>query len=362
MKTEHFFMEFKDEKLLILFFTIANCLLLAFLVNFVLGIQTIYTQLFYIPILLAGIWYQKEAVYVAIFIGALHLIATYTSLGYFVTGTFERFATFLVVAYVIGHVSNKYVEREEELQKSEERYRVLFERRERLLKELEAKNTELERFTYTISHDLKSPLSGIMGFASLLRKNLEEGKVEKVEKDLKQIENGVTLADRLLTDTLELSRIGRVVNPPEDVPFGKIVQDALEQTSAKIKSNSIEVSVAEDFPAVHVDRMRIVEALVNLIENSINHSSEQPHPKIDLGYRVDGEETVFFVKDNGIGIDKSHNEKVFELFYKIDKSGKGTGAGLAIVKRIVEVHNGHIWIESEKGKGCTVCFTLPEHA
>lgn len=84
------------------------------------------------------------------------------------------------------------------------------------------------------------------------------------------------------------------------------------------------------------------------------------HPKIELGYRVDGEETVFIVRDNGIGIEESEHEKVFELFYRVDNSiNKGTGAGLAIVKRIVEVHDSRIWIESEAGKGCTVCFTLP---
>jgi signal transduction histidine kinase len=105
--------------------------------------------------------------------------------------------------------------------------------------------------------------------------------------------------------------------------------------------------VAEDFPAVHVDRMRIVEVLVNLITNSMNYMGEQPRPKINIGYRVDNEETVFFVRDNGVGIDKSQHEKVFELFYTVDKSGKGTGAGLAIVKRIIEVHDGRIWIESE---------------
>ena len=180
-----------------------------------------------------------------------------------------------------------------------------------------------------------------------------------MENDLKFIESSATKMDHLLTDTLQLSRIGRMVNPPEDVSFGKIVHEALEQTTGQIKSSRVEISVAEDFPAVHVDRMRIEEALVNLITNSINYMGEQPHPKIDIGYRVDGEETVFFVQDNGIGIDKSEHEKVFELFYRVDKSSKGTGAGLAIVKRIIEVHNGRIWIESELGKGCTVCFTLP---
>ena len=346
MKTKHLFTEFTDNKMLILFFTIASCLLLAFLLNFVLGIQTIYTPTLLIPILLAGIWYQKKAVYVAIFIGALHLIVTYTTLGCFVTGTFERFATFIVVAYVIGHVSNKYAKGKQELQN--------------LLKELEAKNTELEQFTYTVSHDLRSPLFAIEGFTSLLEKNIKEGEAEKVERDLKQIEAGVALLDRLLAGTLELSRIGRVANPPEDVPFGDIVQEALEQKAELIKSSGVDVSVADGFPAVHVDRMRIVEALVNLIDNSINYRGEQPHPKIDIGHRLDPDsnETVFFVRDNGIGIDPSRHEKVFTLFYQMDKSSMGTGAGLAIVKRIIEVHGGRIWIESEKGKGCTVCFTF----
>ena len=85
---------------------------------------------------------------------------------------------------------------------------------------------------------------------------------------------------------------------------------------------------------------------------------EEPHPKIDFGYRVGDEETIFFVQDNGMGIEKNQQEKVFNLFYKVDNDGKGTGAGLTIVKRIIEVHGGRIWIESEKGTGCTICFTL----
>ena len=231
--------------------------------------------------------------------------------------------------------------------------------RRSLLKELEVKNTELERFAYTVSHDLKSPLISIQGFAELLREDLKRDEKEKVESDLEYIKTAATKMERLMNDTLQLSRIGRVVNPPEDVPFGEIAQEALEQAVAEIKSSGVDVSVVEDLPTVHVDRMRIVEVLVNLITNSINYMDEQSQPKIEIGLRTDGEKTVFFVKDNGIGIEKSQHEKVFELFYKEDESSKGTGAGLAIVKRIIEVHNGRIWIESDKGKGCTVCFTLP---
>jgi signal transduction histidine kinase len=231
--------------------------------------------------------------------------------------------------------------------------------RRSLLKELEVKNTELERFAYTVSHDLKSPLISIQGFAEILREDLKRDEKEKAESDLEYIKTASTKMERLMNDTLQLSRIGRVVNPPEDVPFGEIAQEALEQAVAEIKSSGVDVSVVEDLPTVHVDRMRIVEVLVNLITNSINYMGEQPHPKIEIEFRTIGEETVFFVKDNGIGIEKSQHEKVFELFYKEDSSSKGTGAGLAIVKRIIKVHNGRIWIESDKGEGCTVCFTLP---
>jgi len=233
------------------------------------------------------------------------------------------------------------------------------EERKRLLNELEAKNRELERFTYTVSHDLRSPLVTIQGFANMLQNDLENNDPEKAATDLKYIAKAGTKMDTLLSDTLQLSRIGHIANPPEDVPFGAIAQGALEQTAGDIHAHSIEVSVVEDFPTVHVDQMRIEELLVNLIGNSIKYRGDQPNPKIEIGYRLDGKETVFFVKDNGVGIEKSEQEKVFDLFYRIDTSSEGIGAGLAIVKRIVEVHGGRIWIESEKGKGTTVCFTLP---
>ena len=133
------------------------------------------------------------------------------------------------------------------------------------------------------------------------REDLARNDIKKVEDDLKSIKNVATKMERLLNDTLELSRIGRVANPPENVPFGELVREALEETSTKIKLSGVEVAVADELPTVHVDRMRIVEVLVNLIENSINYMGEQPHPKIEIGYRADEGEIVFFVRDNGIG-------------------------------------------------------------
>lgn len=225
--------------------------------------------------------------------------------------------------------------------------------------ELARKNAEMERFIYTVSHDLRSPLVTVSGFVGLLKEDLEKRDSQRAFSDLMTIAESVTKMDRLLLDTLELSRIGRVAYPPVDVPFCQIVQEALRQTAERIRSRNVAVCVAEDMPKVHADVLRIAEVLVNLIENSVKYMGKQERPKIDIGSRKDGEETVFFVKDNGIGIDPKEHEKVFGLFYKVDRSSEGTGAGLAIVKRIIEVHSGRIWIESELGKGCTVCFTLP---
>jgi PAS domain S-box-containing protein len=228
-----------------------------------------------------------------------------------------------------------------------------------LISELEVKNRVLEQFTYTVSHDLRSPLVTIQGFADMLIRDIEQQDSAKALRDLQYVINAATKMDELIRATLELSRIGRIANPPEDVPFKEIANEAVLQTAGELQAAGIELSVAEEFPTVHVDRMRIGEVLVNLITNSVHYRGEQPHPKIEIGYQRQNGEDVFFVKDNGIGIDKSEQEKVFELFYKVNKSSKGTGMGLAIVKRIIEVHGGRIWIESEKGKGTTVYFTLP---
>ena len=225
--------------------------------------------------------------------------------------------------------------------------------------ELARKNIEMERFIYTVSHDLRTPLISVSGYLGFIKQDAEKGDLDRMQDDLRIANEAVTKMDRLLLETLELSRTGRIVNPPEDVPFEEIVEDSLEQTGEKIRTKGCKVSVAQNLPVVHVDRMRITEVLVNLIENSIKYMGLQANPEIEIGQRIDGKERVFFVRDNGIGIDPSLHNKVFELFYKVEKKSEGTGAGLAIVKRIIEVHGGRIWIESELGKGCTMCFTLP---
>jgi signal transduction histidine kinase len=195
------------------------------------------------------------------------------------------------------------------------------EERERILKDLQIKNAEIAQIAYAFSHELRSPLVTLMGFTGRLRKDAEQKYLDEMERDLKVIESTVTKMEHIFKDTLELTRSGTARNLQEDVPFGEIVEEALEQTAEQIKSSGVEVSVATDFPSVYVDRMRIAGVLVNLIGNSITFMGEQSQPKMVIGSRAEEEETVFFVKDNGIGIDPNQHEKVFELFYRGDNRG-----------------------------------------
>ncbi len=231
--------------------------------------------------------------------------------------------------------------------------------RKRFIEELEAKNAELERFTYTVSHDLKSPLVTIVGFLGYLEKDARQGNIEKLERDINRIQQAAEKMQALLKDLLELSRIGRLMNPPIEMPFREIVQEALDLTHGQIETSSAIIEIQDTGTKIHGDRIRLVEVLQNLIDNAIKFRDAHTIPRIQIGdFKSEKDETVFFVKDNGIGINPEYHEKIFGLFNKLNTETEGTGIGLALVKRIIEVHGGRIWVESQAGKGATFYFTL----
>ena len=235
------------------------------------------------------------------------------------------------------------------------------EDRENLIRELTAKNAELERFTYTVSHDLKSPLVTIKGFLGYLEPDAHSGNMARLKKDTARIANAVDKMTELLDDLLELSRIGRFINPVERVSFNEVVRQALDLTHGRIQERGVTVHVQRDLPELVIDKPRMVEVLQNLIDNAAKYSNGQAAPRIDIGLRgKEGNTYTFYVKDNGIGIAPEYHETVFKLFNKLAAETEGTGVGLALVKRIIEVHDGRIWVESELGKGATFYFTLPE--
>jgi PAS domain S-box-containing protein len=234
--------------------------------------------------------------------------------------------------------------------------------RERLITELENKNAELERFTYTASHDLKSPLVTIRGFLGFLEKDALAGDLDQLRADVTRVQNAADRMQRLLNELLELSRIGRLMNEPETVAFAAIVQEAIQLAQGRITENGVQVEIQPDLPVVHGDRTRLVEVVQNLVDNACKFMGDQAEPRITIGRRGSDREgrPILFVRDNGSGIDPEYQEKIFGLFNKLDPRSEGTGIGLTIVRRIVEVHGGRIWVESAGAKtGSTFYFTLP---
>ncbi len=232
--------------------------------------------------------------------------------------------------------------------------------RENLIDALEAKNAELERFTYTVSHDLKSPLVTIRGFLGFLEEDVAMGDLPRMKTDIARITEATDKMQWLLNDLLELSRIGRLMHPPEEIPLEKVVRDALETVSGHLFAKNIKIKIDADGQLIFGDCQRLREVFENLLENAVKYLGAQPEPEIIIGVRSAGDERVYYVQDNGIGLAPQYREKIFGLFEKLDPVVEGTGVGLAIVKRVIEVHGGRIWVESKGiGHGSTFCFTLP---
>lgn len=231
--------------------------------------------------------------------------------------------------------------------------------REALIMELESRNAEMERFTYTVSHDLKSPLITIQGFLGLLRQDQIAQREDRMRSDIDKIESATSTMNQLLDELLQFSRAGKTMNQPTAVPLQEIVDEVLSLTRGEIENRGVEVRVARNLPVVCVDRVRFTEVLLNLVSNAVRFMGDQLYPKIEIGVRNEDNVPVFYVRDNGIGIDKNHHDKVFGLFERLDAKTPGTGIGLALVRRIIENHGGEIWVESGgPGTGSSFCFTV----
>ncbi len=284
------------------------------------------------------------------------LIVTCLSLSFSVGVIFLRFERRRMKDFLAVRDSN------EDLKKEVAERRKVEAEREALVAELEVKNREMKRFTYTVSHDLRSPLITIRGFLGLLEKDTFAGNAERMKCDIKQIHVATVQMQRLLSELQGLSRIGRLTHSPQELSLDELVREAVKLVAGQISDRGMEVVISPDLPAVFGDRARLLEVFQNLIENAVKFTGNQSEPRVEIGSKQEGEETVCYVRDNGMGIDPRHHEKIFGLFDKLDAANEGTGIGLAHAKRTVQVHGGRIWVESEgEGRGCTFSFSLPQH-
>ncbi len=229
-----------------------------------------------------------------------------------------------------------------------------------LATELEARNAELERFVYTVSHDLRTPLISIKGLIGLLQKDIGLGDVDRIKADMEKINNAADTMGELLSGLLELSRIGRIINPPEQGSLKELAERAAEHLHDKLNRRGVALEIADDMPRYWGDTLRLLEVFQNLIENAIKFMGDEPSPRIEISAQSLGDAIECTVRDNGIGIEPAYHERIFNLFERLYPRVEGTGIGMTLVKRIVEAHEGEIRIESDgANQGCSVIFTLP---
>jgi PAS domain S-box-containing protein len=237
--------------------------------------------------------------------------------------------------------------------------------KEKLLKlnqELQRSNADLEQFATIISHDLQEPLHTISSFVQLLERRYENKLDEKGRTFIQHILDGTNHMQKMLFDLLSYSLVGGGKINTKPLDLEKVLQDVKHNLDKRIKENCAEI-ISSNLPEVYGDEMQLFTLLQNLISNALKYRSDES-PRISISVRNDSEKKIIVcLRDNGIGFDPKHSKHIFQIFKRLHLRSEyeGTGIGLAICKKIVERHGGHIWAESKLGKGTTFYFTLPAH-
>lgn len=224
--------------------------------------------------------------------------------------------------------------------------------------EVEAINKELEDYTYAVSHELQAPLRSIKAFSDFLLEDYDEKLDERSKDYLNRLKNASTRMGNLIDDLLALSRVGGKMEL-EKVDLNELLQEVKDELIVQEKNAELKI---ESLPTINCNKLLMKQLFENLIDNGIKFNEKKPEIEIRCDERKEKDQYVFSVKDNGIGIENKYLEKIFDVFerlHPLDKYG-GTGAGLAICKKIVDRHGGKIWAESKLGEGSTFYFTIPK--
>ena len=227
------------------------------------------------------------------------------------------------------------------------------------IKKLELSNEDLQSFAYVISHDLKEPLRMVSSFTQLLKKRYEGKFDEEADEFIGFIVEGSERMESLLDDLLNYSRITSAADKYQEIDLNTIIEECMFNLKIAIDEKNVEIT-CDSLPTVIVNRTQMIHVFQNLLANAIKFSGKKT-PKIHISSRRDGDKWIISVSDNGIGIDSQYHKRIFKVFQRLHKRSEyeGTGMGLFITKKIVERHNGYIWVESEPGNGSTFYFSLP---
>jgi len=227
-------------------------------------------------------------------------------------------------------------------------------------RDLEIANGELETFSYSISHDLRTSLQAVLGFAQTLTARYSQDLPPEAQHHIEMIIKGARGMNELVNDLLALAQANRLPLDLESVDLDLLAREAIGELEQQLTDSDVDLTIGE-LPVVAADRGLLKRVLVNLISNAIKFSrGAEPQARVEIGSSRRSKGQVLFVRDNGVGFDMGQSGRLFKAFQRLHGGAdfEGTGVGLALVARIVERHGGRVWAESEPGKGATFYFTL----
>ena len=386
------------KSILIAFFTFVSCCL-TFYFHAVLGIGTIVSHFFYIPIILACIWWQKRGIWIAVFL-VTFLLTSHQLLRPYATAANVsiRVIMLMVVAVVVARLSERIsatehqlknandqleqrvVERTAQLELEIEQHKRTGEHLALSAKRLEQRNEEIKNFAYIVSHDLRAPLINLKGFSAELQRALEviqpvlQDHTPQLDEPLRAAASNARLdisealdfigsstnrMDSLINALLQLSRLGRAELKPERIDMNVKVQETLNTLAHQIAEKKIKVEIGP-LPMIEADLQAMQQILGNLLNNAILYSVPGREGRIKITGEAGLDQVTFHVKDNGRGIAPEDMEKIFMPFRRAGEANvPGEGMGLAYTQALVNRHGGHIQCRSEIGEGSTFSFTLP---
>ena len=261
-----------------------------------------------------------------------------------------------------AHLEEQVQQRTHALQQSEARYRKLNEELEERITQrtadLEFANDELKKFAYVVSHDLKAPLRGIKRLANWLVEDYAEAFDGNGKEMIDLLIGRVKRMDSLIDGILEYSRVGRIVYQDEQIELQTLLKNIIDSLAPP---EHISITIDTDLPDIAADRIRIIQLFQNLLDNAITFM-DKPEGHITIRSEEDEHHWTFSIADNGPGIDPKHHERIFQIFQTLASRDEreSTGIGLTLVKKIVELYGGTIWLTSQPGEGSTFFFTFPK--